>query len=142
MSLEEKVVDLTKTIELLTAAVALAAGGKVAAAPVATGNAPSAEAQPAAARRGRPPSPTPPAPAAAAQAPAPAAAPAAPAGVAYDAVKAKILECATKVGRSKVEEVLAKFGVTTGKDLKPEQWQEALAAFTAALDPQAADTLA
>lgn len=48
--------------------------------------------------------------------------------VTYDALKVKVLELAGQ-DRDKVLEVLSRFGVTTAKDLKPEQYATALADF-------------
>lgn len=48
--------------------------------------------------------------------------------VTYDQLKVKVLELAAK-DRDQVMEVLSRFGVTTAKDLQPEQFADALADF-------------
>ena len=44
----------------------------------------------------------------------------------YDTVKSAILQLAQEKGREAAVTVLAKFGATSGKDLKPEQYEAAL----------------
>lgn len=52
----------------------------------------------------------------------------------YPTVQAAILKLANSKGRDLALEILAGFGAKAGKELKPEQYGEALAAFNAALE--------
>lgn len=52
----------------------------------------------------------------------------------YPTVQASILKVANAKGRDRALEILGTFGAKTGKELKPEQYDAALAAFTAALE--------
>jgi hypothetical protein len=55
----------------------------------------------------------------------------------YATVSKAIVSLAAKHGRPAALAVLEPFGVTSGKDLKPEQWAEALAAAETALEAEA-----
>lgn len=52
----------------------------------------------------------------------------------YPTVQASILKVANAKSRDKALEILGTFGAKAGKELKPEQYEAALAAFTAALE--------
>lgn len=52
----------------------------------------------------------------------------------YPTVQAAILKLANAQGRDLALQILAGFGAKAGKELKPEQYEAALAAFNAALE--------
>lgn len=132
MSLEQALAANTAAIEKLTALLAHPAtvispqpiGSAQPTSPADVGQAPAADRP----RRGRPPTAATPVPTEQPKSTPPADAPA----VKYEDVRAAVLGLAEKKGHTAAVAVLAGLGVKSAKELKPEQYAEALAKCQAA----------